>query len=376
MNEFYIDLIITKNCNFRCSYCYERGKHSNENVSFETIDYFIKFIDDFRKTETFKNNYNGIKICLFGGEPTLELKKIKYILDKYKDDDRITFLIFTNGSNPGTLNLIQQYDKKINNINKIHVQISYDGEKIQELNRKYKSGKSSTETVKKLIDDFMLTDLSFSLKSTIRTENFGLLYETYLEFIELNKKYKKEILSYCPTIDYSLEYNNNIIGDLNFLNNKKILESNLLLIVKDCKENPENKNIFSLFSGYDVKSCSAGMHSICVNYDGNIYKCHGVIFSDDIDLHYINNIRNEDAVSIFESSRIEHIENAKQKDKDCNSCYAVLCMNCNSMKFSYSKKKEYYDRWYDRLCQPILCEYMKSISKYSIVVNDMLKKEK
>ena len=37
--------------------------------------------------------------------------------------------------------------------------------------------------------------------------------------------------------------------------------------------------------------CSAGKDSICVDLDGKIYKCHGCIFSDDKDSHYINNIR-------------------------------------------------------------------------------------
>lgn len=374
MNKiFYIDLVMTKNCNFRCTYCYERGKYTNESVSYETIDQFIKFVDDFRKSSLYINNYESININIFGGEPTLELEKIDYILNHYKEDDSVFFLIFTNGSNDKILNVLQKYDKKIKHENKIHTQISYDGWKVHERNRKYKNGSSSTKQVRDLISKFMNTDFSFSLKSTLRVEDFDLLYETYLEFKELNREYKNNNakLSYFPTFDYSQEHKT----DLNFLRNKKILEENLELIAKDCIKEQENVNLFKLFTSiYDNKSCDAGMQAICVDVDGKIYKCHGVIYNDIKDPHFINNIRNEDAVAKVEFSIKEHTAKNKELDKKCN-CYAVFCINCNAMKYSYSEKEDYYDKWYDKLCQPIFCEYMKSVSKYSIAVHNTIKKE-
>lgn len=213
----------------------------------------------------------------------------------------------------------------------------------------------------------MDTDFAFSLKATIKPENFDLLYSTYLDFKDLNSKYKKRKLTYVPTIDYSSN------DDMDFIKNKKHLEENLLLIVKDIAKNKDN--IFSwLMDINGNRLCSAGKDSICVDLDGKIYKCHGCIFSDDKDSHYINNIIDDTCIDSIIKSKEAHISYEKSTKLECNNCFSVYCLNCNASNYAFSKNENYFEKWYDKTCRHILCEYYKIISKYSVALHNVIKK--
>lgn len=59
-------LLVTKQCNFRCEYCYEDHKKEEEKIFMN----FTKFLQ--------KNlmNYTGLQVSWFGGEPLLRFKEI------------------------------------------------------------------------------------------------------------------------------------------------------------------------------------------------------------------------------------------------------------------------------------------------------------
>jgi uncharacterized protein len=77
---------VTENCNLRCKYCIYNGSYLNErqlashNMSFETarkaIDYVLSIINNRKKKEFY--------LSFYGGEPLLNLKTIKRILDYVK----------------------------------------------------------------------------------------------------------------------------------------------------------------------------------------------------------------------------------------------------------------------------------------------------
>ena len=82
---YSIDLTVTDDCNFNCSYCFERG-HFNKNY-FRDHYSFIHQIDLLLDSFFFKNNYHLLGIGFWGGEPTLNEEAIKGIFNYYKNDE-------------------------------------------------------------------------------------------------------------------------------------------------------------------------------------------------------------------------------------------------------------------------------------------------
>lgn len=71
-----ITLIVTRLCNFKCPYCYEESE--NKIMSQEIYDTVVEYI--INKIEN--NGINRVHISFFGGEPTLESKKIIQFMKK------------------------------------------------------------------------------------------------------------------------------------------------------------------------------------------------------------------------------------------------------------------------------------------------------
>lgn len=106
---FYVALFVTKNCNFRCSYCYGKFYTKEKDLPLDRIQYII---DELAKAGT-------KRVCLLGGEPLLR-DDIGTIVD-YLASKNIDVIINTNGS------LIE---KRINDIRSVsHLYVSFDGRK-------------------------------------------------------------------------------------------------------------------------------------------------------------------------------------------------------------------------------------------------------
>lgn len=74
----YVTFIVTQNCNLNCSYCNEHNKTKNAfNVELakEIISRELSIEDE----------YTEICFDFFGGEPFLEFKKIKEIVEFFKN---------------------------------------------------------------------------------------------------------------------------------------------------------------------------------------------------------------------------------------------------------------------------------------------------
>ena len=75
-------LELTRDCNFRCSYCCYSGKydgarsHSSVAMTKSTIDEAIHFIANARAKD------KGLNIVFYGGEPLLRFNLIQYFLQK------------------------------------------------------------------------------------------------------------------------------------------------------------------------------------------------------------------------------------------------------------------------------------------------------
>lgn len=136
-----ITLIVTKDCQLACKYCYLVGKNTNERMSWETaklaIDYILDHENDF--------NEESVIWDFIGGEPFLEIELIDKICDYLKIQmyskshhwfDSYRFSISTNGINYHT-EKVQHFIEK--NYKHLSIGITIDGTKRKhDLNRIWK----------------------------------------------------------------------------------------------------------------------------------------------------------------------------------------------------------------------------------------------
>jgi len=125
-----IDINVTSACNLACTYCsegFECGLSSkfNENtsVTLDNIEEFISQIPDQKKD-----------IYFWGGEPFINWKFCKGVIDKYKDDEGFSFFFYTNGVYlrkymDELVTYTQQLGKRLN------IQVSYDGKAVNDRTR-------------------------------------------------------------------------------------------------------------------------------------------------------------------------------------------------------------------------------------------------
>lgn len=148
-------LILTDDCNFRCSYCanssvykYSKG-YKRKTMDYKTLDKALYFYYEKYKKNIIKDPNIKFTIVFYGGEPLLEFEKIKYVIKKVENEFHIKkpiYSVTTNGYvlNDAMVDIFKQY--------RFDVNVSMDGYKeIHNLNRRTKSGK---ETFEKVVKNF------------------------------------------------------------------------------------------------------------------------------------------------------------------------------------------------------------------------------
>lgn len=206
-NSFFAIFLITNECNFRCSYCFEKNKTS-KFMTFDTAREFIDKMFDFENNKDYwgplyqeGDNITHITFEYFGGEPFLNPKLMMEITDyfyKKCDEDPIKYakrkknfrlMIITNGS------LLQEKDSvefldKYNDI--LNFQVSIEGTKsYHDSCRKYKdTGKGTYDDVYKNLmwykDRYKKIP---GAKITISPFNVQYTYECFLGMIELGYRH-------------------------------------------------------------------------------------------------------------------------------------------------------------------------------------------
>lgn len=141
--DLNLTLLIHENCNFRCTYCYE--KFEKNAMSKEIMDAIVGYIDLKIKTERLIEN---VHISWFGGEPLLNLQGIEYISKKViklcdSANVRYSSDITTNG-----FLLSEKVYRKLTNLKVTNYQITVDGEKqYHDSQRILKNGKGTFDRI-------------------------------------------------------------------------------------------------------------------------------------------------------------------------------------------------------------------------------------
>lgn len=194
-----LDFVMTTECNFRCSYCYEK-KYKSESFN---IDNAYKLIDralEIEKYPEFWNNYwfnhnkkTNYILTFFGGECFLEIDKvyliIEYFVKRCKElnkEDILNNAMFNVETNLYEFNdsLIKLYNDFGKYLKVLYVSI--DGPKhVHDKNRKTKDGKPTFDVVYNNYKKFkeLFPDIAINYKAVVAPNTCQYLYETY-EFLK------------------------------------------------------------------------------------------------------------------------------------------------------------------------------------------------
>ena len=113
--ELMLTIALTHNCNFVCSYCYERNRTLTA-MSDETMDGVIQFISKHKLA-------NKIKVYWYGGEPLLEFGRLKILSRKIQSIGlEYDAHLVTNG-----YLLTSEIIKGLGELSLSHIQITIDG---------------------------------------------------------------------------------------------------------------------------------------------------------------------------------------------------------------------------------------------------------
>ena len=160
-----ITIILTRNCNFRCKYCYESFK--NQTLSDDVCNNIVKFV---RKNI---NRYSGLHVSWFGGEPLLCVDTIKSLSEKFIKICSVAKKLYT--SRITTNGFLLDYSL-FSELIKYHVykyQITIDGvREVHDANRVLANGKGTFDKIIKNICDIRENNKSQLFSFVIRT-NFG-----------------------------------------------------------------------------------------------------------------------------------------------------------------------------------------------------------
>jgi len=358
---YNIDLTVTANCNFNCSYCFEHNHFENKN--FKDTNLFFQRIDELLNSNHFKLNYDGLLINFWGGEPTLNEKVIKTIYYYYKNNDKVIFFIYSNGSNVGPfMKILKEGSKNIlMRRPKICIQISYDGFPIHDIYRKTKSNRITGEKTRNVIRNLWKNKIPSVIKSTITLDTFKYIDQAREDILNLSKEFPNNDFyksnKYFPTIDY---YHLKQYSEKEIKQYEKELEKVLIKIVpKELEYNRINNKYFFNWFNPGKALCTAGRDMICINWNGNIFKCHGSVYDDDKNKHLLCNLKDENFIKKIEESYKLHNFNFGWEPDECKNCVATFCLRCNDVKFKNSKKSDYMKRWTDYTDQPELCKFYK-----------------
>lgn len=356
-DAFTIEVNVTKECNFACSYCFE-GAHCRELTDISgRIDDIKAAIEKMFADDWFNEVFGSVLIVFWGGEPTLRPDILRSFVNEYKDDERVAFLMYSNGTTPEVVVDIFEPVK-----NKFEIQISYDGQPIHDMNRPDLTGTPTGARAREAIK--ILKDAGFTtmVKSTLRTSDMKHLPEVWDDI----KSFGEEIgqfIQYSPTIEHKKDFDPN-----DMVNFEASLKKIVLKEVEFYKEH--GQFLLSWVNG-DKRQCTLYQVGFFVDVDGGLYYCHGCPYENECGNLWFGDIAEDNLIDIIK----DNYEKFKPREaKDCELCPASMCLNCNVVKYINSDKDDFIDRWYDYTCVPVLCDYYRLFGKYNEVLRRLIRR--
>lgn len=325
--------ILTNRCNLACTYCYEKNK-GKDRMSLDTLK---KAIDVIFGNITDEDDSAGF--TFFGGEPTLEmdliLEGIKYIGEKQKayriesgkSNWRFTVGMITNGvifneKIVEYVDLIKFYDLPL------HIQLSIDGTpECQDMYRVFPDGSGSSEVVFKNLGYYieLIKSRGYSLDCIsvhpcLNKQTLSKLYEMFEWYVNLGF----DVLWAMPV--HSENWDDD---DLEIYREQLLKVYNLIENTKDRKLRYSTFKCFEEGSTKPSRTCQSGYRSFGINWNGDIYACHHLIFTNGIPIGNLDTGIDQDILNSERHLDMEEMGSSFKKCKECdyNTCYRCWAEN-------------------------------------------------
>ena len=310
---------VADRCNLKCSYCYaNEGTYNNPKKSIMTQQ-------DFQSINQilWDLNANGIdSIHFFGGEPLLAYNDIFNFCNaisedcKRKDMPLPKFSITTNGTllTDTVVKRLKEFD--------FSVCVSLDGpQNIHDASRIYKSGQGSFEQVMDGIRKLCHNNVTLAIEATIVCDLFTAwnkdqLYDYFNFFVQTGAN----LIGFFPDINdenaghgqerklHTIENFYNAMVDFYF---EHLLDENASI--------PLFANVYSvllsLLSTTTGGICKAGIASIYITPNGDIFPCQAYYASKN---RYMGNISNMD--NFWLTHHITTLDYPNRFSKVCDNC--------------------------------------------------------
>lgn len=308
-----IELMVCQCCNLACKYCYAtEGEYSNpgwmtEDVGKKAIDFLFR-----HATQQF------LRVSFFGGEPLLNFKLIATLVEYAKTvadscGKTVSFAVTTNGT------LIDDKIAEFLTKNKFYISLSVDGTRENHNTcRINKTGTGSYDESIKMLPSLSKNQITLRATSTPENCNYPEISNALYDLTK-NEYFIAEAMN-CFTTDDSLLK----IEQSYDLLIKKFQDDLLDGDVRKCRANMVIYNNLKRIAHFEERSChcSAFIHGIAININGDIFPCHRFVGTD----YSIGNVHSTE----FENDLATIAFNRDFMFKNrigCSSCWAQnLCV--------------------------------------------------
>ena len=355
---FSFDITTTEKCNFQCDYCFEGNKkYHDRQYSLEDMKNTIYNI---LEHPFFVKEFKSFTINFWGGEPTLAIDDVLYYIDEFAQHPLVYFFFYTNGTLQENLDKIVERFKEYDSLDKLSIQISWDGDPVHDVHRLSGTKEYNSNYVKTQIKRYMDMGVRVDIKSTILPQDFSKMPEIWKSFESLNEELPERIV-YAPTIDQTY-YDNEYLDDFR------------LAIATICAYEYDyvrkyGSTLMTWF-GQELTTCSYCSKMCCADVFGNIYPCHGFLYeSEEVKKkECLGNIHNNEWIDTFFKERHKYVLQMPELCEDCSATTCIFCCVKNSVR---STKETSYDRWFDKIvCGR--CDYYKIFGVYDKALHRML----
>lgn len=335
-------LLISEACNLNCSYCFEKDKKNinmSESVALQAYDFLYN-----NEIQNRKDGFEPqlVVITMFGGEPLINWKSIKAILEEVKRKPKETRIqtvvdIITNGTimNQEIADYIKDYIKK----ETLSIQVSVDGvKKIHDFNRVDHSGEGSFNTIEKNIPLFKyifencsnpnINESCLHLHGSLNHDTINGLYEAW-KYFRFTWKIPTQWYMPIHSKDWTQE-------DVDTYENQltSIVSDILNIVIKNNSTHelealaPINKSTICYIPKNFDKSCGAGGSYCSITALGDIYPCHQFYYSipEETKIGTLDSGIDYNKTKIFANNTGEDSNCAKKGCKNYK-CYRCLAEN-------------------------------------------------
>lgn len=295
----------TLNCNFRCTYCYEKGCKKSGIMSDTTQKSIIDFVKHYSKTIDY------LDVTWYGGEPLLAMATIEILSAAFKEicfDNGIHYSssIVTNG-----YLLTQEIVARLVNCSIAHCQVTIDGTREQHNTRRpHVTGVDTYDTILENVCTAS-TNFPVGVRVNLDKNNKNAIYSVRDTLIKMGASnvtvYPAPIRSSndCYNEDACFKTPDFLVCECEYYESLDTLESSMLKYPR-LQSNA---------------CCADSLNAYVISPNGNLYKCWSDIGIDNL---CIGNI-NTGIIDLAQS--IRYLKYDPTRDVHCQECkFMPICI--------------------------------------------------